>query len=207
MNTSTHCAGVHIERSEVVVMKCAYCGKDVKELVKHVDATQTEYSICKECEQKVNEYKCIKCGEMVDPALEIEGLCGKCLQVKMKRRTRSREAVLMDLGPEHIGDTMSEAEFEKWMTFNPEGFFTPSKMGTDMQCRMLWIGLKLMVAGVDPEEQSKYVPDVENILDTYFSELVGKPCKLIVAKDSGTRAEVRQHEIIGSSGACYLVKR
>ena len=71
----------------------------------------------------------------------------------------------------------------------------------------LWITLKLLTAGIPEEEHHKYVKDIEDILDTYFSELVGTKCSIIIVTDSKSRAKVRQSDVIGHRNNCYIIKR
>lgn len=192
-------------------MKCDWCKKSCDSTVKHKDATGREFNICKECDSKISTGHCIQCGSPVDSSMEIEGLCPKCIQVKMKKQLKKKQAVMMDAGADLISasldDCMTEEQYEQWLMFSPTGMFNPDSMKNSSEHRMLWITLKLLTAGIPEEEHHKYVKDIEDILDTYFSELVGTKCSIIIVTDSKSRAKVRQSDVIGHRNNCYIIKR
>lgn len=191
-------------------MKCDLCKKTCSTTVNHVDATGRDFKICDECNSKISMGHCIQCGDPVDRSMEIEGLCPKCIQVKMKRQLKKKQAVMMDVGAEFMGtgeDNMSDEQYEQWLVFSPTGMFNPDSMRNSSEHRMLWITLKLLTAGIPEEEHHKYAKDIEEILDTYFSDLVGTKCSILIARDSKSRAAIRNSNVIGHKNNCYIVKK
>lgn len=189
-----------------------FCGKETTgSLIKHKDATDTEYSICSKCNDAVQRHACVKCGNPVDPMLEIKGLCSVCLQVEMKQAAKKREAALMDIGADVIGKVSSvgsddEERFEQWLMLDGLHAFKPEAMKRNSEYRMLWITFKLLIAGVDLEDHYKYRDSVSQLLDEKFSDLVGQKCSVVIPNTPRARKQLRESEVIGHVNDVYIVK-
>lgn len=194
--------------------RCEWCNGEFNSLIEYIDAIGENHSICEKCNHDyVEGCECRKCGDTVDPMIMINGLCSKCVQADIMKRSKKREEAMMSMGIDTLtkigrkaaGIEFTNDDYEQWLVFGST--YKEGDIMRSVELKRIWIMVKLNATGVyEPSLIADNYKDIEALLDRNFTKLVGNKCKIILANTPESRKLVREGEVIDYENITYILK-
>lgn len=188
---------------------CEYCGKG-EGTIQHGTS-----KICKKCNDRISEGRCIRCGKILGVDVGYNGMCSNCTQLYIAEKSKEEfyaEAQaeadrVNELRPkDENGDpiiTFTTQDYEKWLTWDPDHKgFNVKDFEENTVLRRIWIIVKFYAAGYfDTETINENMEDVEKLINKHIKDLIGHKCGIkIISKVSETRG----YNFKDHSGKVYL---
>lgn len=196
---------------------CDFCGKEAENLKIHTE-NNVNYTICDNCFSKVSKHKCIECGRPVDDDMSVyKGRCiAACAQRYMAKQAKQRKEEMLGVNADNpalydsengeIKLRFTKEDYEKWMTFNPDGRgFNENDFRESMFLRRIWILMKLNAAGyTDNESINENMTDIEDLLEDNIDKIIGQKCKFRIFNGKGDKKALYLGEVLAHKGKVYI---
>ena len=197
---------------------CDFCGKEASEELRLYNEGGVNYAICNECLDKIAKHECINCGaKCYDEYSVYKGRCFSCAQLYMKDEAKIKledelgvnydNPALYDSENGEVKLRFSQRDYEKWLTFNPDGRgFSEDDFRKSMFMRRIWIMLKLHAAGYTKDDIiNENMRDIEDLLEDNLDKIIGQKCKFRIFEGTGdNKRALYLGEVIAHRGKVYL---
>lgn len=196
---------------------CDFCNKESVNLKLHTEHG-VNYTICNECYTKVSKHQCIECGRSVDDEMSVyKGRCiASCAQRYMAKEEAEKREIELGINTDNealydsedgeIKLRFTKADYEKWLTFNPDNRgFNENDFRQSMLLRRIWIMMKLTAAGyTDTKSINENMTDIEELLEKNIDKIIGQKCKFRIFNGKGDKKALYLGEVLAHKGKVYI---